>query len=60
MTHLTNAQAVFLVTFGILTPSLDLYTDLKMGLRLMRGPPSDLRLYTGINVKYNFIAGQSN
>ena len=47
MSQFTISQAFFLVTFGMLTPTLDLYTDLKMGLRLMKGPANDLRLFSG-------------
>ena len=47
MTQYTVSQAFFLVTFGMLTPTLDLYTDLRMGLRLMKGPPKDLQLFSG-------------
>ena len=47
MVKFTIAQAFLLVTFGVFTPSLDLYTDLKMGLRLMRGPAKDTHLLSG-------------
>ena len=47
MTQFTVSQAYYLVTFGMVTPTLDLYTDLNMGLKLMKGPPKDMHLFSG-------------
>ena len=51
MVEFTKSQALFLLVFGVLTPSLDLYTDLKMGLRLLNGPPRNIYLHSGKNLQ---------
>ena len=45
-------QALLLATFGILTPSLDQYTDLTLVIRLFRGPENSTELTSG---EYEYV-----
>ena len=47
MTHLSPRQALLIVLFSMLAPTMDQYTDITLVLRLMSGPDNATHLNCG-------------
>ena len=47
MAEFTVVQGFILLTFGILTPTLDQYTDIILAMRLLNGPMNSTILKSG-------------
>ena len=47
MTCLPAREALVILLFNIVVPSMDQYTDITIILRLMAGPEPDTHLHTG-------------
>ena len=48
MAHLGLREALMILLFNLVVPSLDQYTDVTIILRLMAGPDPDTHLVTGM------------
>ena len=51
MAEFTVVKGFILLTFGIITPTLDKYTDIFLAMRLMDGPTNSTILKSGNQMK---------